>query len=306
MRSVGVLTWNSPVYGVYSPLPMKTLTASYHWKTLLVFAIHLAMISGFVPAASYAQEKPVVLVSVVPQEYFVNRIAGGAVSTEVMVTSGDDHGGYEPTVKQMKSASTAVIYITVGHPHFVFEERWLSRIKELNRSLLIVNGFEGIKLNSDDPHPWVSPKAALQLISNIEQALITKLPRQSDSFRASAAALMAEVKALDAEIESRLKHQTQRTFLVFHPTWGYFASDYGLTQLSIEHEGKEANILSLQQVIAQAKSLRINRVIVQPQFSKQSAETVANELGAKIIEVNPLEPDWFVSTRAFLEAVAAP
>ena len=253
-----------------------------------------------------AQDKPVVLVSVIPQEYFVKRIAGDAITTQVMVTSGDDHGGYEPTVKQMKAASQAVAYITVGHPHFVFEEKWLSRIREVNPTLAIAPGFAGMQLIADDPHPWVSPKAALVLIDNIERTLSTAFPRNSELFHRNSQAVRQEVADFDAELTARMATIKQRSFLVFHPTWGYFAADYNLSQLAIEHEGKEANVGSLQETIAEARKRGITRVVVQPQFSRQSAEAVASELGATVIEVDPFAPDWFAATRAFAEAVSKP
>ena len=59
------------------------------------------------------------------------------------------------------------------------------------------------------------------------------------------AAIFLSSRALDAQLRSLFASTPAgpggngRGFLVFHPAWGYFAKDYGLTQQAIEFEGKE-------------------------------------------------------------------
>ena len=280
-------------------------TAAVKYLGILVLraAILLASVAVYPNSQLQAQEKPIVLVSVLPQAYFVDRIAGGLCTTQVMVTAGDVHSGYEPTIKQMKSAATALIYITVGHPDFVFETKWLTRIHEINPSLLVVNGFEGLELTPDDPHPWVSPRAIRIMINNITGALSKTFPRNQEDFRANSEKILSEVDTLDREIAEQLSKSASKAFLVFHPTWGYFARDYGLTQIAIEHEGKEPSVTSLADVISEARMKKVKTILIQPQFSKQSAETVAEELGATAVEIDPLVYDWFASTRKLVKAL---
>lgn len=40
---------------------------------------------------------------------------------------------------------------------------------------------------------------------------------------------MAEILAVDREVRAKLQPLTLRTWVVYHPSWGYFAEAYGLT-----------------------------------------------------------------------------
>jgi zinc transport system substrate-binding protein len=85
--------------------------------------------------------------------------------------------------------------------------------------------------------------------------------------------------------------------LVFHPAWGYFADSYGLTQVPIEHEGKEPGARALVALIDQAKREKINVVFVQPQFDKRSANQVARAINGQVIAVDPLAENYVDNLR---------
>ena len=64
------------------------------------------------------------------------------------------------------------------------------------------------------------------------------LPTRRD-YASNCRAFIAELDALDRDIRAILAQSAGKPFLVFHPSWGYFAQDYGLRQIAIEAEGKE-------------------------------------------------------------------
>jgi zinc transport system substrate-binding protein len=81
-------------------------------------------------------------------------------------------------------------------------------------------------------------------------------------------------------------------FMVFHPAWGYFAQAYGLEQVPVEIEGKEPKPAELKHLIKHAKEKNIKVIFVQPQFSAQSARTIANTIEAEIVFADPLALNW--------------
>ena len=85
--------------------------------------------------------------------------------------------------------------------------------------------------------------------------------------------------------------------MVFHPSWGYFAHAYRLKQVPIEIEGKEPKPAQLKELIQHARENGIKVVFVQPQFSSQSAEVVAREIGGQVAFVDPLAEDWMANLR---------
>jgi zinc transport system substrate-binding protein len=81
-------------------------------------------------------------------------------------------------------------------------------------------------------------------------------------------------------------------FIVFHPSWGYFAHTYGLKQVAIEIEGKAPKPAQLAKLIGHCREHSIKVVFVQPQFSAKSAELVAREIDGQVIIVDPLAENW--------------
>ena len=86
--------------------------------------------------------------------------------------------------------------------------------------------------------------------------------------------------------------------MVLHPSWGYFAGDYGLEELPIEVEGKEPSAKELMALVDMAKANQIKVIFAQPQMSPRAAETLARETGARVVSVDPLARDWEANLRA--------
>jgi zinc transport system substrate-binding protein len=83
-----------------------------------------------------------------------------------------------------------------------------------------------------------------------------------------------------------------KPFLVFHPSWGYFAREFGLTQIAIEVEGKEPSPSELGAALDAARKNRITTIFIQPQFSRRSSQIIAAELGATVALADPLAENW--------------
>jgi zinc transport system substrate-binding protein len=83
-----------------------------------------------------------------------------------------------------------------------------------------------------------------------------------------------------------------RSFMIFHPSWGYFAKDYNLTQIAIEVEGKEPTLQSLAHTIEEAKEENIKTVFVSLGFSSKAAEIITKEIGGKTEVLDPLAENY--------------
>jgi zinc transport system substrate-binding protein len=160
-----------------------------------------------------------------------------------------------------------------------------------------------------DPHVWLDPALVKIQAAHIRDGLSRVDPQNAETYAANAATFMQELNALDLEIRSILSAlpENQRTFLVFHPSWGYFAKAYGLNQASIEVEGKEPSPRDMARIIAMGKKTGARVVFVQPQFSEKSASVIARQIGAKVVRLDPLAADWPDNLRkaahAFVEAL---
>jgi zinc transport system substrate-binding protein len=95
----------------------------------------------------------------------------------------------------------------------------------------------------------------------------------------------------------------RRSFIVFHPTYGYLAKDFKLKQYTIEVNGKEPKPRDLANLVKVGRKNGVKTVFVQPQFSKRAAETIAKELGAVVVETDPLSADFIGNTQKFIKAI---
>ena len=95
-----------------------------------------------------------------------------------------------------------------------------------------------------------------------------------------------------------------RVLIVAHPSWGYFAERYGLSQRSIEQDGKEIQGRSLAQLIEFARQRNIRAVFTQPQFNDRAARVIAAEIGATVYELDPLAGGYIENMRAVTDKIA--
>lgn len=145
---------------------------------------------------------------------------------------------------------------------------------------------------SKDPHIWTSPLNAKVMVENIYAGLVEIDPDNADLYAQNRAAYIAELDAADADIREVLEGKEGTSFIVYHPAWGYFADEYGLEEISVEIEGKEPSVQDMQNLIDVANEKNIKVIFVQSGFSTSSAQTIADEIGGEVVEVDPLAKDY--------------
>lgn len=273
--------------------------------TLLSAALLAGCGQGATPASSDALR---VTVSILPQKYFVERVGGERVIVNVMVEPGASPATYEPKPEQLAALSAADVYFSIGVP---FEKAWLARIGAANSEMLMVDSVAGIERmpmgasqENLDPHVWLSPKLVQAQARNIYDALAQLDPAREDAYRANLDSFIADIDALDADIRERLAGVENRKFMVFHPSWGYFARDYGLEMMPIEVGGQEPGAAELAALVAEAREENVKVIFAQPEFSARDAETIADEIDGEVLLISPLAPDWLDNMRRVAEIFA--
>lgn len=268
-------------------------------KTLLILIFLL------IPSLSAASIE--VFVSVLPQKLFVERIGGDRVHVRVMVNKGYNPATYQPTTRQIAELANADLYVRTGIP---FEESWMPRISAANSRMKILDLRDGISLlslahehgdhNHDlDPHVWTDPLLVKEHIVRLRDVLSEVRPDLAGEFSANQVAFAEELDLLHQDINRKLKGSKGKAFFVFHPAWGYLAKRYGLQQIAAEYEGKEPTARQMALMIEQAKAAQASVIFVQPQFSMKTARVLANEIGARVEEADPLAENYIETMRKF-------
>ncbi len=130
-------------------------------------------------------------------------------------------------------------------------------------------------------------------------------PLHSSDYEANYKALVSEISELDAELENIFSGTHGLQFMVFHPSWGYFADTYGLKQIPLEIEGKNPKPAQLKELIEYANQNDIKVIFVQPQFSAKSAGVIARQIGGQVVFADPLAEDWAVNLRKVAREIRA-
>jgi zinc transport system substrate-binding protein len=289
--------------------------------------------------ASPVQAKMLAAVSIAPQAYFLKQIAGDRADALVMVPAGADAHTYEPKPKQLAELGRAAVYFAIGMD---FETAWLPRFAAANPKMVIVRTDAGIakmpmtahahdeeegghghdkgksaggpshEAGEPDPHVWLSPLLAKALGASMRDALTAVDPDGAAAYAAGYASFAASCDALDAGIKTLFADLPpgEHKFMVFHPSWGYFARDFGLTQEPIEQLGREPGPKALAALVKEARKDGVKVVFVQPQMSAKQAETIATAIGGRVAAIDPLSENWpaglMDAARALRQGIAGP
>lgn len=248
-----------------------------------------------------------VVTSLPPHADLVARIAGDVAEVAFLVPPGADPHTFEPLPEDMQRISSADLYLTAGLP---FEDAWLPRIRGSAPGLRVVSLIDGIQLRFEngageaarsgggaDPHTWLSPALMAVEARNAAAALEAVDPGDSAGFEERLAGLLEDISGLQAELHAELDPLRGCTFLSVHPSYGYFAEEFGLIQVAIEQGGSEPAPSELASFIETARSTGASFILASPRFATRAAEATAEELGIPLILHDPLAADWMQNLR---------
>ena len=157
-----------------------------------------------------------------------------------------------------------------------------------------------------DPHIWNATRTAQIIARNTLDALCAIDPAHASDYETNFRALTAEIDSTGRVLHAMLDTLSHRTFVIYHPTLTYFADEYGLTQLSIEADGKEPSAASMKALVDEAREAGVRVVFVQQEFDRKHAESLAAEIGARIVTIHPLSADWKTEMLRIAESLATP
>lgn len=255
-----------------------------------------------------------VMVAIPPLAGLVQSVAGDSATVQMLVPKGQDPHVYEPTPRQVAQLAEADIYFGIRLP---LENALLAKLSGTHTKMRVRDCTTGAQwLNPDpdqdhehhctpnqpheqqdscqqglDPHLWLSPANLAVMASNICAELCLLAPAQAPAFQTGLATTLSRLNNVDNTNRQLLAPFKNRAFLVFHPSFSYFAQQYSLRQESIEIEGKSPSARQIAVVTARAREFKATAIFVQPQFSDKSAAALAAALQIPVVTLDPLDPD---------------
>lgn len=282
------------------------------------FLFNIALISISLSLLSSCNQKGqnrerIVTVTVLPQQFFAERIAGDKFEVHCMVPRGSSPESYDPTPAELMKLSKSMAYFKIGY--MGFELSWMDKIASMNPGMSIFDTSVGVDLiygthvcsdpahhheddhghdheGGVDPHTWSAPSTSRVIARNMLDAFVSLDKENESYYRTNFDQLMVEIDSVDSRLKEILAPVQSRTFAIYHPALAYFARDYGLEQISFEHEGKEPSVQHLASLSKQMKDKGVKVVFVQQEFDQKNGELLAKESNSKLIQINPLSIEW--------------
>lgn len=266
-------------------------------------------------------EKPIVLVSVPPYIYFVDKIAHGLVDIESLVPAGANPHIYEATPKEVQRHQNAALWVYLGES---LDKKILQVLRETRKNTQIVDVAQKIDLLSycneeeldghhhhdhcehdgSDLHIWLSPILAKQQATTIAGALMDLLPESRQELSANLQVFLNELDQLNEQISALLSPMKGKAILVSHPAFAYFCQDYHLVQLSIEIEGKDPLPKDVTEILQKAKHYNIQSILTEPQYSNKGAELIAQSMNLPTHMVDPYSENYSDNLLSIAKVIA--
>jgi zinc transport system substrate-binding protein len=230
----------------------------------------------------------------------VKAVAGDRADIFLMVPPGASPHTFSPKPSDVIKLVNADLYFGVGAGF----EFWAGKMIKAsgNKTLGTIIFTEGMKLISEEekdeghgheegnPHVWLVPLNARKFAARVYAALSEKDPANKSYYKANYDDFNKECLALDTQIRKETVKLKRRDFVAFHPSWIYFAQNYGLNQAAVIQStpGKNPTPRELTAVVQEVKKLGIRAVFAEPQLPKKAAEVIAKEAGVKVAVLDPL------------------
>lgn len=280
--------------------------------------------------AKIEAEKPLVAVSLLPQSYFIKRIGEQTVSVMTLVGPGQSPHTFEPTPRQMEELSRAKAWI---HLASEFDDRLKPKLKTLYPNLSIVDGTAGMRFRKleehahegeeaeheheeskekeenhshemeKDRHTWLGREPSKILATHVRDTLIKVNPQETERYQKNHKVLVDEIDQLFDSLKRDLAPLKGKPVYVYHPAFGYFLDEFEILQEAVETGGKEPNPQTLANLVERAKEDKVKVIFVQAQFPTQAAQTLAAQLRAEVLPLDPLAEDWLENIRRMGEAL---
>ena len=275
----------------------------------LILALNLFLVSGCNNQITLeaGEKKTIVAVTILPQKAFVKAVGGDLLEVITIVPPGNSPGNYEPTPQEMENFSKASVYFTIGVPAEeanILPKANDMRIVDLSAQVAAVYPDREFNAGQRDSHIWLSPKRARVMVEAIAKTMADLDAENAQFYLDNAEAFLRELDRVDAEIIETFASIQNRTFIVFHPAYGYFADDYGLQMYSLEEDGKEATPQHLQDMIDLAKAEHIQAIFSQAEIDSKQLDAFAEEIEGEKIMLDPLSDDYIANLEHMAEAIS--
>jgi len=261
--------------------------------------------------------KPVVVASFYPLYEFSRQVAGDRAEVGSMVPPGVEPHDWEPAPQDVARLEKAQVFVYNGAGFEPWADKLLANLG--GKGPLVAVATEGIELLPadlpghahdhghgkaprdkklvkseairQDPHVWLDPVLAQRQVENIRAALAKADPSNAEQYGAQAKAFTERLAILHDRFVQGLGECARREIIVSHASFTYPSKRYRLSQMPVMGLSPESepSPAQLAQIVRFARRHKAQYIFFETLISPKLAETLAREVGAKTLVLNPLE-----------------
>ena len=236
-----------------------------------------------------------IVTSFYPMYLDAMNITRGVAGVEVVNLTPPQAGclhDYQLTPEDMKTLETADIFIVNG----LGMENFLDKVIETHPDLKIIDASDSPEIvpimdgDKPNPHVWLSITYSIQQVKNISAKLCELDPDRADAYKRQTLDYVDELTTLRDELHLSLTLLQNKDIVTLHDAFPYFAAEFGLNVAAVieREEDTEPTPQELAETIDKVNSLPVKVIFTEPQHKSKAAETIANETGAQIFELDPI------------------
>lgn len=272
-------------------------------RLLSIFSIVLIILSGC--SGGQTDDRPAIAVSFEPQAWLLKQIAGDDLDIVTLLPPGSDPETYQPSISTLKHLGKVDVFFTLetsGFEHQIIENLNANfpDLKTIDCSARIekITGthyHESLDDNHNheteyDPHVLASYKNSIIIAEDITKTLMDLYPDKAEKYRKNGEKLKMRLQAKDDSITKM--GISGKSFALRHPSLSYFARDYGLTQIPLQSDSKEASPLQLRKRMEEIKESGTKVFIIEKEHASPGDKETALQLGLKPIDVSLNSNGW--------------
>ena len=285
------------------------LSSSIVKLSCLTVVFSLAACGGSVPSDKSASGRDdlKVVTTFLPMTLFTRAVAGDCATVTALIPPNLGPHDFQATPATASALSQAQVLVENGLDMEDFLEKLISSAD--NQKLVVINTSSGVKtLESSEPnhhdhhghhhhdhgeinpHIWLDPVRAVQQVENIRDGLVEADPECASTYLKNAELYVQKLKDLNNDITQQLQPYSGKSFVAFHDFAPYFAERYQLTaSYIVDLPEMNPSPADLQRVATQVRQSQLKALLSEPQEGNRSFNALANDLGVKIVEFDPLE-----------------
>jgi len=243
------------------------------------------------------QSKIQVAVSFYPLYYFSQKIGGDKANVFNITPIDANPYSYQPTNQEIIKIENSNLIILNG----LGLETWSDNIQNLaeskNKIFIFASGDlsenQVLENNNDgiDPHIWLSPMMAKQMVTQILNGFLQADSKNSNYYKSNAEKLKLELDKLDSEYRNGLANCQNKNIIVSCSAFNYLVKDYGLSQVLMSglYVNEKLTEQQLNNIVEFSKEQNIKYVFIEslPNFEWQ--KNIEEKTGIKFLLLNSIE-----------------